>query len=132
MRRLLFKIIINSIFGISKALSFIPFIGWIGRELYASALFGRANGFYFRKNYTAAFRAYNAALKYSKELEGKPSFDYSFERAYRALGDMYENGLGVEKDEMKAEEYYLKAGSRGNTAYEHKVATKSWYEKHWK
>lgn len=113
-------------------MSFFPFIGGFGKQMYASGLFGHASGMYFNKNYTYAIRAYEKALKYSEGMENIPPFPVTFEQAYKALGNMYENGLGVEKDEMKAEEYYLRAGSRGETAYEHKVATRSWCEKNWK
>lgn len=36
---------------ILKLISFFPLIGGIGRQLYASCLFGKANSLYFRNNY---------------------------------------------------------------------------------
>ena len=118
--------------GIFKLMTFMPLVGGFGKHMYGSGLFGRASGMYFKKNYKSSINAYEVALNYAKGMEEIPPFGYAFEQAYLALADMYENDLGVSKDIDKAEEYYLKAVSRGETAYEHQVATKSWYEKHWK
>jgi TPR repeat protein len=118
--------------GTFKLISYIPVISGFGKHMYASGLFGRASGMYFNKRYKSSIKAYEDALNYADGMEDIPPFGYTFEQAYLALADMYENGLGVDKNIEKSEEYYLKAGSRGETGYEHQVATKSWYEKHWK
>ena len=115
-----------------KIMSYIPVIGIFGKQLYASCLFGIACNQYFNKKYEAAITAYGKAIAYSQSLKDTPPFDYSFEQAYQALGQMYEKGLGTEKDLLKAEEYYLLAGTRGNTAFEQQVAMRSWQEQHWK
>lgn len=41
--------------------------------------------------------------------------------AYVAIGNMYENGYGVDKDYEKALDYYLKAAQRGNTTGQFEV-----------
>lgn len=87
-------------------------------------MLGRASGYYTRGRYKESIPFYEKVIEYGSEFE--------VEMACETLGKIHEEGLGVEKDMIKAEEYYLRAGSRGNTAYEHKVATKSWYEEHWK
>lgn len=130
MKRVVFKILSGLAMAVFRLMSFLPIVGGFGKQMYASCLFGEASGLYFGKRYSKAVDAYKNALAYSEGMEELPPFCVAFEQAYQALGNMYENGLGVEKDELLAEEYYLRAGSRGNTAYEHKVATKSWYEAH--
>ena len=116
--------------GLAYLLAITPVLKKYGRPFYALLLFGAASGLYFKHNYSSAIDAYNKALKYSEESEDSPFFDSCHEDAYKALGNMYEKGLGVEVDELKAEEYYLRAGSRGNTAYEHSVAVRSYNEKY--
>jgi len=130
-KRTILKFLSSLVLAVFKFISFIPFIGGFGKQMYASGLFGRASGMYFGKNYKYAISAYETAINYAQGMEDVCPLDLSFEQAYLALAEMYEKGLGVDKDEMKAEEYYLRAGSRGDTAYEHKVATRSWYEKNW-
>lgn len=46
-------------------------------------------------------------------MQNIEAFQVFFEQAYLTLGKMHEKGLGVEKNQLKAEEYYLRAGSRG-------------------
>ena len=116
--------------ALAYVLSVIPLVKKIGKPLYAACLFGTAMGLYFNKRFKSAIEAYEIALNYSRGMEDTPPVNFCYEEAYKALGTMYEKGLGVEKDEMKAEEYYLKAGSRGDSAYEHYVATKSYDEKY--
>ena len=132
MKRELFKISMVFLMGLFRTMSYIPLVKNFGKEMYAYGLFTEANILFYRKRYESAIKAYEKALNYSKGMEDVPSYSYSFEEAYTALGEMYEKGLGVDKDEMKAEEFYLRAGNRGDRAYVHKVAMKSWYEKNWK
>ena len=49
--------------------------------------------------------------------------------AAKRLGEFYEQGLGVEKNLLKAEEYYLIAGDRGNDYFLHELAIKSYTDK---
>lgn len=127
-KRLLFKLLFKASMGAFKLMSYLPLLGRFGKRMYAACLFGEASGLYFGKNYTPAVSAYHRALEYAHGMDEDPAISFCIEEAFKALGGMYENGLGVIKDEFKAEEYYLRAGSRGNVNHEHKVATKSWYE----
>ncbi len=67
-----------------------------------------------RKKYQHAFHEFQKVVRYGDEV--------SQELAYEELGKMYEKGLGVETDALKAEECYLKAGSRGESPVIHRVA----------
>lgn len=132
MKRILIKFLAYFILVLFKTMSWLPVIGGFGKQMYASCLFGDASGLYFAKRYEKAIKAYERVLGYAQGMEDISPFQVSFSQAYEAMGTMHKNGLGTDKDEAKAEYYYLLAGSRGDTAYEHKVATKSWYESHWK
>lgn len=48
---------------------------------------------------------------------------------FEQLGEMYEKGMGVPKDEIKAGEYCLRAGTRGNTHKLHEFAIKGYTDK---
>ncbi|MCU7932467.1 MAG: hypothetical protein KZQ90_16830 [Candidatus Thiodiazotropha sp. (ex Codakia rugifera)] len=52
------------------------------------------------------------------------------ETAAKRLGELYENGLGVQKDLDKAEEYYLIAGDRGDGWKLHELAIRSYTDKY--
>ena len=109
-------------------MSYIPFISGFGKLMRSSGLFGKASGLYFNKKHLLSIKAYEKAINYSQGMEDIHPIDMAFEQAYLALAEMHEKGLGTEKNQMQAEEFYLKAGTRGNIAYEHKVATKSCYD----
>lgn len=130
MKLAILKIAAKIHMGTAYLLSVTPVVKKVGKPLYAACLFGAAMGLYFNKQYKSAIKAYEKALSYSKGMEVYPPINFCHEEAYKALGAMYEKGLGVEKDEIKAEEFYLRAGSRGDSAYEHSVATKSYNEKY--
>ncbi len=132
MRFLLKYFLVKPFMAVFWMMSFLPILGNFGKSMYASMLFGEASGWYYKRHYLKAINAYEKAINYSQGMEDVPPLCISFELAFKALANMYENGLGVEVNKLKAEEYYLRAGSRGESAYEHKVATKSWYEGHWK
>lgn len=131
-KRLFFKLLSKVAMGTFKLMSYLPLLGRFGKRMYAACLFGEASGLYFGENYTPAVSAYHRALEYAHGMDEDPAIGFCIGEAWKALGEMYENGLGVNKDDFKAEEYYLRAGGRGNLDYEHKVATKSWYEQNWK
>ena len=48
---------------------------------------------------------------------------------FEQLAEMYEKGMGVPKDEIKAGEYCLRAGTRGNTHKLHEFAIKGYTDK---
>jgi len=106
------KLFIPLVVEIFKVLSYLPLMSSFGKGMYSSCLFGIASGFYYGKKYKEAISAYDKALNYSVGMENEPPLNIAFENAYVSLGKMYENGLGTNKDEIKAEEYYLRAGSR--------------------
>lgn len=74
-------------------------------------------------------KQYKIAKKYLDKIIELNSSESNIEYAYESLGKLFEKGLGVEKDVLLAEEYYLRAGSRGDRAYLHKVAIKSSVDK---
>lgn len=115
-----------------SALSHIPLVRGFGKRMYAAGLFGEASGLHVRRKYSSAVNAYRKALNYAQGMEEDPAIGFCIGEAYKALGEMYENGLGVEQDQLIAEECYLRAGGRGHVDYEHSVTTKSWYDKNWK
>lgn len=77
----------------------LPLLRGFGRSMYASVLCGEASGLYFKKRYEKAFAAYKTFLRSAEGLEDDPAVGFCIEEAYKALGNMYENGLGVERDE---------------------------------
>jgi TPR repeat protein len=48
---------------------------------------------------------------------------------FEQLAEMYEKGMGVPKDEIKAGEYCLRAGTRGNTHKLHEFSIKGYTDK---
>ncbi len=111
-------------------MSHVPLFQGFWKQLYSATLFGKGFGHYFRKEYAAAEQAYKKALTYYENNDLKKDYDIHAETAYEHMGHIYEEGLGVEQDELQAEEYFLRAGTRGNSVYEHELATRSFNEKY--
>lgn len=132
MKRVFQKTFVLLLMTTFRVMSYIPFIGKFGRLMYASCLVGSADGLYFGERYQKAIKEYEHFLHYAHGLEESPILAFQFSRAHEILALMYEKGLGTDKNELKAEEHYLRAGSRGNGAYEHNIATRSWHETHTK
>jgi len=130
MKTHILNIALKVILGLAYLLAITPILKKLGKPFYVTCLLGAASGMYFKHNYASAIEAYKKALKFSEEMGDESPIDFCHEEAYKALGHMYENGLGVAADKLQAEEYYLRAGSRGNTAYEHSVAIRSYNEKY--
>ena len=92
-------------------------------ELMAAACLGQASGALKRKDYVAAVKAFESILVYDPD-------SHTGQMACKELGNIYEKGLGVEKNMFKAEEYYLRAGDRGDTHKLHEFAIRQYTEKY--
>jgi TPR repeat protein len=132
MKHLFFSTLLKIMMTTFRVMSYIPFFGKVGKELYSWSLFSLADSAYSRKHYQAAARLYSNALNYTLGMENNPAYTDDINRAYERVGSIYEKGMEVEKNPLYAELCYLRAGYRGNTAHLHKVASQSWYETHWR
>ena len=106
--------LVKIIVGISSVLVRTPLFPKFWGEIIASSSLGAGSGLLRRKKYKQAFHEFQKVVRFGDEV--------SQGLAYEELGKMYEKGLGVEKDDLKAEECYLKAGSRGESPVIHRVA----------
>lgn len=107
---------------IAKYFSCPPFNSKFAKEMLSSGYLGISSRAMNNKQYDVA------KIYFDKIIELDAS-DRHKEYACENLGHLFENGLEVKQDELLAEEYYLKAGSRGDRAYLHKVAIKSTVDK---
>ena len=107
---------------LAKVFSKAPFNSVFAKEMLSSGYLGIGYRSIKRKNYL------RARLYFEKVVELNVD-EQSLSSANEHLGMLYENGLGVDKDLDLAEEYYLKAGTRGDRAYVHKVAIRSQTQK---
>jgi TPR repeat protein len=107
---------------ISEVFSKAPFNSLFAKEMLSSGYLGLGYRSIKSKNYL------QARLYFEKVVELEAD-ERSLNSANEHLGMLYENGLGVDKDLDLAEEYYLKAGTRGDRAYVHKVAIRSHIQK---
>ena len=110
---------------ISEIFSRAPFRSKLAKEMLCSGYLGKGSRAMDKKQY-------EIARNYFEKIIELDSSERSNGYAYENLGMLFENGLGVKKDVLLAEEYYLRAGSRGNRAYLHKVAIKSSVDKTYK
>jgi TPR repeat protein len=92
-------------------------------QFIASAKLGRASRYYKAKKYKEAAVEYHSILELSA---GESTNEIVCEQ----LGKMYENGIGVEKDEILAEEFYFRAGTRGEGYKIHEYAIKGYTDKY--
>ena len=101
-----------------KTLSRSPINAKLAKELLSSGYVGIATRAMDKKQYEVA------KIHFEKILELNIS-ETDKQHAFENLGKIFEQGLTVKQDLLKADEYYLRAGSRGNRGYLHKVAIKS-------
>jgi len=112
--------LVKIVIGISCVFVRTPLFPRFWGSFIASSSLGAGSGLMRRKKYKAAFQEFQKVVRYGDEV--------SQELAYEELGKMYENGLGVDKDALKAEECFLKAGSRGESPVIHRVAINTYVD----
>ena len=129
MKKFIAKIKRWSVYSVVKGIVFICWLlsktfffpkFWL--QFIASAKIGRASQLFSHKKYEEAAQLYHEIIELN-------SAEYINEIVFEQLGEMYEKGLGVQKDEIKAEEYYLRAGTRGNSHKLHEFAIKGYTDK---
>jgi TPR repeat protein len=108
---------------LSEVFSKAPFNSTFAKEILSSGYLGLGYRSIQSKNY-------RQARLYFEKVVRLDANEQSLNSANEHLGMIYENGLGVDKNLDLAEEYFLKAGTRGDRAYVHKVAIRSHIQKH--
>lgn len=108
----------RALLGFSWMISIIPLPGDWNKFPYAYFLLGSANGFYFHKNYEMALKSCKKAIKYSENLTSNPLICLNRQWAFSHLEKMYKEGLGVDKDEIRAQKYALLSMTSARQAHE--------------
>ena len=80
-------------------------------DRYSRALYCLGNHYYRQKDYQTAFKLYKVGSDFDCDGRQIAYPYYLIGRNQSMVADMYQKGLGIEKNEKKAREYYRKSAS---------------------